>query len=196
MLFVAFAVTLLLDIKEGIGAGVLVSLLMLVYRTTKPHVAILGKLPNTNDYRNINRFDNIETREDVLVIRHDAQLYFANTSNFIETVKTAVAQKGSSLKLVVFHCGSISSIDSTALQDLKELIQELNLKHVGVYFSGLIGPVRDFLHKTNFIQEVGEDHFFIDVQSAINHLDHKSKSSNKQMINNALQTNIFKEKEI
>jgi len=158
MLAVAFGVTLGLGIKEGIGAGVLVSLLMMIYRTTKPHIAILGKLPETTDYRNVGRFDDIETRKDVLILRHDAQLYFANTANFVETVKVEVEKKGEDLQLIILHCGSVSAIDATALQALRELIEELNEHQIGVYFSGIIGPVRDFLHKTDFIKEVGIDH--------------------------------------
>tara|TARA_B100000809_G_C15127828_1_gene527040 strand:+ start:97 stop:1845 length:1749 start_codon:yes stop_codon:yes gene_type:complete len=196
MLVVAFGVTLGFGIKEGIGAGVLVSLLMMIYRTTKPHMAVLGKLPETTDYRNVGRFEDIELRKDILVLRHDAQLYFANTANFVETVKAEVGKKGAGLRLVIFHCGSISNIDATALQALKELVQELNKNNIGVYFSGLIGPVRDFLHRTGFIEEVGIQYFFIDVHSAIEYLDNDSKDRDKQMVSRAVQTNVFREKEI
>lgn len=196
MLLIAFVVTLSFGIKEGIGAGVLISLIALVYRTTKPHMAVLGKLPGTEDYRNINRFKEIEERKDVLVLRHDAQLYFANSANFVEGVKKEVDLKGSDLKLLVFHCGSVSSIDSTALQALKELVFEIQSKDIIVAFSGLIGPVRDFLFKANFIQELGNNHFFIDVQKAIDWLDNGADENQKKAFEYALQTNVFKEKEI
>lgn len=191
MLAVAFTITLFVGIKEGIGAGVLISLIMLIYRTTLPHMAVLGKLPGTQDYRNVARFNEIEVLEEVLVLRHDAQLYFANINHFIESVKQAVFEKGESLQLLVLHCGSISSIDATALQEIKELIVELNKKGVEVAFSGMIGPVRDFLFKTGFMAEVGENHFFVDVESAINELKH-GKPSDKNF-KYALQTNVFKE---
>lgn len=196
MLLIAFSVTLGVGIKEGIGAGVLVSLLMLIYKTTNPHIAVLGKLPNTKDYRNIKRFKHIETRKDVLILRHDAQLYFANTPHFVETISKEVHLKGNELELVVFHFGSVSNIDATALQALKELIQELNEHHLHVYFSGLIGPVRDFLYRTGFVEMVGENHFFIDVQSAIDYYDQGEGERDKQKVKIALQTNVFKEKEI
>ena len=196
MLLVAFIVTLVFGIKEGIGAGVLVSLGVLVYRTANPHIAVLGKLPNTTDYRNVNRFEEIEVRDDVLIIRHDAQLYFANINNFIDRIKLEVHKKGGQLQLIVFHCGSVSNIDATAQLAIKELIQELNSNQIGVYFSGLIGPVRDYLHKTWFIQEIGENHFFTDVESAIKYLDKGAKKRSKQQLIRALQTNVFKEREV
>lgn len=196
MLIVAFGATLGFGIKEGIGAGVAISILFLIYRTTKPHVAVLGKLPGTKDYRNVNRFEEIEVRSDVLVLRHDAQLYFANISNFTESVKREVELKGSDLKFFVLHCGAISNIDATALQALKELVSEIQAKGIQVAFSGLIGPVRDFLFKAGFIQELGEKHFFIDVETAINCFENCTDEEQAEAFKHALQTNVFKEKEI
>jgi len=196
MLAVAFIVTLTFGIKEGIGAGVVISLVMLVYRTSSPHIAVLGKLPGTRDFRNITRFKNIEVRKDVLVIRHDAQLYFANTSNFVDTVKTEIEKRGSEVKFFVLHCGSVSSIDGTALQALRELVDEIQAKGIQIAFSGLIGPVRDYLFKTNFIRELGEKHFFTDVQTAIDCFDNCSEEDQKANFRYALQTNLFKEEKI
>ncbi len=193
MLIVTFAVTLGLGIKEGIGIGVLVSLATVIYQTTQPHIAVLGKLPDTIDYRNIERFDDAEIRKDVLILRQDGRLYFANVNHFAERVRAEVQHKGEDLKLLIFHCGSLSSIDSTALQVLKELIEELNENGVGVYFSGVIGPVRDYFHKTCFSKEVGEKHFFLHVQLAIDYLDNGAKKRSKQMLKKVLQTNVFEE---
>lgn len=196
MLAVAFVVTLVFGIKEGIGAGVLMSLAALIYRTTVPHIAVLGRLPGTKDYRNINRFKEIEIRKDVLVMRHDAQLFFANSNNFTDSLKHEIHQKGVDLQFVVLHCGSVSSIDATALQALRELIAEFQQKGIQFAFSGLIGPVRDFLHKSGFIKEMGEKHFFIDVQSAIDCFDNCDNGEVHENLPYAVQTNVFKEKEI
>ncbi len=195
MLTAALIVTLSLGIKEGIGAGVLLSLGSMIYRSTKPHIAVLGRLPNTSDYRNIKRFEEIEIREDILVIRYDAQLYFANIDNFIDSIKIEIDKK-TKLRLLILHCGSISNIDSTALQGLKELIHELDQREIGIAFSGIIGPVRDFLFRANFISDLGETHFFIDVQAAIDYLDGSKGSLRKQDFAPAIQHNVFKEKDI
>lgn len=191
MLLVTFLCTVLVGVMEGITAGVIISLVLLIYRTTVPHFAVLGRLPETKDYRNIERFNEIEILEDVLVLRHDAQLYFANVNHFIESVKREVYKKGDCLKLLVLHCGSISSIDATALHEVEILILDLNNQGVEVAFSGMIGPVRDFLHKSGFIDEVGRDKFFVDVESAIQFL-RKGRPTTKKF-KYALQTNIFKE---
>jgi SulP family sulfate permease len=169
---------------------------MLIYRTARPHIAILGRLPNTRDYRNIERFDKIDTRKDVLVLRHDAQLYFANATYFTDRVKEAADNKSGTLKLIVLHCGSISTIDMTALEELKELVSELNKSGVTFYFSGLIGPVRDFLHATRFIEEHGRHKFHLDVQGAIDAYDAGSDEHDTPYFKQATQTNLFREKPI
>lgn len=171
MLMIALIITLSFGIVQGIGAGVVMSLIVMIYKSTKPHIAVLGQLKHNGAYRNAKRFDRAEVRNDILIIRHDAHLYFANTVNFVERVKQEIDKKGQALKLVIFHCGSISSIDTTALQSLTELIQELKYRNIETYFSGLIGPVQDFLHTSGFIKSIGDHHFFMDIQFAIDQFD-------------------------
>lgn len=190
MLVATFLVTLVFGIKEGIGVGVAFSLGAVIYQTTRPHIAVLGKLPTSMDYRNVDRFKEVQVREDVLVLRQDGRLYFANINYFLDRVRTEVHKKGKPLKLLVLHGGSLPSVDSTALQLLKELIQELNESGISVFFSGVIGPVRDFFHKTGFSQEIGENHFFLHVQQAVDYLDGKGQKHSTQLQKHALQTGI------
>jgi len=100
-------------------------------------------------------------------LRYDAQLYFANASHFIETIKHEVDKKGSDLKLVIIHAGSMAHIDSTAFQSLIQLIKDLNKHGIKFYLTNLIGPTRDFFEKAKFDEQVGENCRFNDVQSAI-----------------------------
>ena len=123
-------------------------------------------------------------------------MYFANSNQFIDRVQQEVELKGKELRLMVLHCGSMSSIDATALQQLKELVVDLNEKGIGVYFSEVIGPVRDFLHTTGFSKEIGEDHFFTHVHRAVSYLDNGAEKRDKQMLSRALQTNVFQEKTV
>ena len=194
MFIITLVITLSFGIIQGIGAGVAISLFIMIYKSTKPHIAILGQLKDNNEYRNIKRFKELAIRNDILVIRHDAPLYFANISNFVDSVKREVKLKGTPLKLVVLHCASVSSIDTTALQTLGELIDELKSQKIQVSFSSLIGPIRDFMYTTEFINRTGENHFFIDVQSAIEYYDKGQQSQSIESYNIALQTNYTKEK--
>jgi SulP family sulfate permease len=87
MLIVTFIATLSLGIEQGIAVGVILSLVMVIYRTTRPHIAVLGKVPGSTYYRNLERFTEVEDRDDLLIIRFDAQLYFANTNFFKDTLE-------------------------------------------------------------------------------------------------------------
>lgn len=178
MLLIAFLVTLAVGIKEGIGLSVAISLVAMIYRTTKPHYAVLGRFPDSKIFRNIERYDNLIIRDDILVIRYDANLYFANTNHFIDSVKKQIALKGDRLKLLVIQANSIAHIDSTAYLALTDLMLELEEQHIKVYFSNLIGPTRDFLERSG-IDEIGDkEKTFVDVDTAIAYYD--SHITNKQ----------------
>jgi len=113
MLAITFFATLGLGIEQGIGMGVLLSLGWIIYRSTMPHIAELGKVPNTRFYRNLKRFDNLEQREDLLVVRFDEQLYFANTNFFRESVEELAFAKKSELKAIVLCFNSIADRTSS-----------------------------------------------------------------------------------
>lgn len=192
MLVVSFIVTLTVGIQEGIEVGVVLSLIVMVYRSTRPHTAILGKLPDSNEYRNTSRFKDVQTRPDVLVIRYDAQIYFANTSHFVETIKKGAEGCGEQLKLIVLDCGSISYIDSTALQAFQELVVDLKKQGIEMYLAEVIGPVRDFLRLADFMAHIGESHFFLDIQSAVDYFDKDEKQREVKKVGYATQTGVLR----
>ncbi len=177
MLAISFGVTLGLGIKEGIGVSVAMSLLAMIYRSTKPHFAVLGKMPNSKEYRNINRFDNLETRSDILVFRYDADLYFANTTHFIDSITKQIDAKGDDLKLVILQGASISHIDSTAYQAITELIEDLQKKNIKLYFTHIIGPTRDFFKKMEIKKLTRESICHLDIESAINYYNKEEKAA-------------------
>ena len=78
--------------------GVILSLGMIIFQTTRPHIASLGKIPGKPHYKNIKRFEDLETRKDILIIRFDARLYYANTTYFLDNIKNLIYQKGDGLK--------------------------------------------------------------------------------------------------
>lgn len=171
MLLVTFVVTLTVGIREGILVGVGLSLAVVIYRSTRPHVAELGRVGQTSEYRNIRRFDNLVQRQNVLILRYDAQLYFANANHFKEVVREAVSRKGDALELLILNAESVNSIDSTGMNALREVWEELQAKGVDIYLTGVIGPVRDVLYRTGLMQEIGEDHFFLDITFALAQFD-------------------------
>jgi len=167
MLIVTFLGTLILGVEEGIGLGVLLSLAMVIYRTTRPHVAVLGNVPDTHFYRNVERFKDLIEKDEILIIRFDAQLYFANAEFFKERLEELVAEKGDKLKVVILNAESINYLDSSAVHAIKDVVEEYLSKGIEIAFSGVKGPVRDAMALAGILSESTGNHFFMSVQEAV-----------------------------
>lgn len=177
MLIVTFTATLMLGIIQGIGIGVLLSLVMVIYRTTRPHIAVLGRVPGTSVYRNVDRFPEIQKRADLLIIRFDAQLYFANINYFRQCLEDLVVDKGASLRAVIINAESINNMDSSAVHAVEEVVADLRARNIDLYFSSVKGPVRDAMAKGKLLGKIGDDHFFMVVQDAVNAYEHHQDKS-------------------
>jgi len=176
MLIATFLATLIFGVEPGIGLGVVLSLAMVLFKTTNPHTAQLAKVPNSHFYRNIKRFDNLEEKQDVLIYRFDAQLFFANINYFKDKLYDYEKRKEGKLKLLIIDGESINNIDSTAIHALEEIVEDFKLRNVDVYFTGIKGPVRDKMIKSGFIKKMKEDHFFMSIQEAVD--DYEALSNN------------------
>ena len=190
MMLTTFIVTLTFGIEEGVMAGVVLSICMVLYRSSKPHIAILGKLPDSINYRNIDRFESAKEPEDVLVIRFDDQLYFGNASYFQETIQELVNERELKPEMVLLDASSVHGMDSTGLHTLEELQRYLNNKSITFYISGMIGPVRDFATKSGFIEKMGEQNHFLNIHEGVIHFKNMQKGLEKNWTRDALQSNL------
>ncbi len=190
MLLVTFLATLYLGIEQGIGVGVVLSLIMVIYRSTRPHYAILGNIPGTPYYRNTDRFDQLKEREDTLIFRFDADLYFANTSFFKEKLAAEIAEKGDALKNVVISAESISYVDSSAMHALEQVLEDLRNQNIRVLFSGVKGPLRDALTRAHLMEKIGNENFYMNVEDAMTYLNNESDSDQLTRHKYTTQTNL------
>lgn len=169
LLIATFFSTLLFGIEYGIMIGVGLSLIILIFRTSRPYVTELGKVPDSDFYRNKERFTEVILDSDVLVFRFDAQLFYANASYFIETLELMVEEKGPELKLIVLDAESINRVDSSGVEMLKERIKFYHKKDILFYFAGVKGPVRDHLFRGKILELITLDHFYMRVNGAVNY---------------------------
>jgi len=167
LLIATFVSTLIFGIEYGITVGVGLSLIILIFRTSRPYVTELGKVPNSNFYRNKNRFEEVILEDDILVLRFDAQLFYANASYFRDNLDEMAAKKGKALKLIVLDAESINRIDSTGVEMLKERIKFYQKKDVKFYFAGVKGPVRDSLFRGGLLKVIDLNHFFMRANQAV-----------------------------
>ncbi len=171
IMLVTFVVTLVHTIEVGILVGVLLSFVFLQYRSSKPHIAELVKIPETNYYRNLNRFPNGISHPDYMIVRFDDQLYFGNSDYFKESIYKLLEKRSALPKYVIIHATNIHAIDSSGLHTLEDLYRELTEKNVEVLFSGMIGPVRDILTRSGFIKTLGVARQFMNINDTIQYID-------------------------
>ena len=140
---------------------------MLIYKTTKPHIAVLGNVPGTHFYRNVKRFSDVIVHKEILIVRFDAQLYFANTQFFKDKLKEFALEKGDNLRLLVIDGESLNALDSSAIYALEEIHNYFTVKGITIVFTGLKGPVRDTLVKSKLMKKIRYDHCFMSIQEAV-----------------------------
>ena len=163
--FVTFAATLILGVSLGLAFGVGASLLFFVLRTTRPHTAVLGRLPGTTVYRNVRRFPDAETVPGLVIVRLDAPLYFANANYLTTQVRGLV--EGQEVRAVIIDMGAVYEIDVSALASLRELDRDLCDRSITLHLADIKGPVRDVLGRTDFPAALGAARFTFTVHDAV-----------------------------
>ncbi len=174
-LMTTFLITLTLGIQTGVAAGVVLSIALLIYRSSKPHVAVLGQLPETRYFRNITRFEHAIQYPDKLILRFDAQLYFGNAEFFRDTVERLSVEKGEALRYVILDGASISDIDSTGVHTLRDVVSFLRQRGVQFVMTSVIGPVRDVLRNTGLLDEIGRENIHLNVYEAISYYEGRAE---------------------
>ena len=158
-------ITLLMGVELGITAGVSISILIHLYRTSRPHIAVIGQVPKTEHYRNVLRHD-VLTSPAILTIRVDESLYFANARFLEDRIYQEVA-KQPELQHVVLMCSAVNIIDMSALESLEAINERLKATGVTFHFSEVKGPVMDRLNKTGFLDILSGEVFLSQHQAQL-----------------------------
>jgi SulP family sulfate permease len=181
VLFFTFITTLFIGITEGIFFGIIFSFLLLVYRTSKPHYAFLGRIGSTNYFKNVERFpDEVVLRDDLIILRFDAQLFFGNIDFFKKLVFDALNKNPIKVKGFIINARSINYIDSTAIEKLIDIIKKIQQKGIRVMLVGATGPTRDSIIKSKLINVIKKGNLFITSGDATDSFDKVCKKSSLQ----------------
>jgi sulfate permease, SulP family len=168
-LIVTFVAVLELGVEAGIGVGVLASVLLYLWRTSRPHVAILGRLGQSESYKNVLRHQ-VQTCPRVVAVRVDESLYFANTKFLEDTLLQIVADQPQ-VEYLILDATAVNFIDASALETLEALHRELLDAGVALYLASIKGPVMDRLEAIGFVEKIGSDHFFLTTHDAMRALN-------------------------
>tara|TARA_X000000950_G_C13892728_1_gene651513 strand:+ start:143 stop:1843 length:1701 start_codon:yes stop_codon:yes gene_type:complete len=173
-----FILTLSVGIIEGLVLGILSSLVVWVAHSVHPHYAILGQIKNTQYYKNVKRFsEDIEEEASLLLFRFDAPVFFANKDYFNKTIMEEVNKKGPELKEVVLISRAISYLDSSSVELLHHILDQLSKKGVGFSVAGAIGPTRDAMKRAGLMDRIGVDRFFAKTADAVAYLNGTSATT-------------------
>lgn len=178
VMLMTFLITLFIGITQGILIGVLCSLLLMVYRTSKPHFVEIGNIGNSDYYKNVIRFaDEVVVRNDLLIVRFDSQLYFGNSAYFKKQLLKHIKAKGPALKGIILNAESINYIDATAADMLTKLIHDIRERELQFYIAGAIGPTRDIIFSTGIIKELQREFLFVKTKEAVDFFDDPNEIS-------------------
>ena len=154
--FIAVAATMLLTltmgVEIGIVAGVGLSILIHLYNTSRPHMAVVGLVPGTQHYRNVLRHK-VETHEHILTLRVDESLYFANARYLEDSIYDMVAKRPK-LEHVILMCPAVNAIDMSALESLEAINERLKALDIKFHLSEVKGPVTDRLKRCDFFHHL------------------------------------------
>lgn len=150
--FATIVITLGMGVEAGVSAGVGLSILLHLYKSSKPHIAEIGQVPGTEHYRNILRHD-VTTDPHIVSLRVDESLYFANARYMEDKIHNRVAGD-KNIRHVILQCSAINDIDLSALESLETINERLRDMDVKLHLSEVKGPVMDRLKRVHFLAEL------------------------------------------
>ena len=170
----ALAGVLFIDVLQGMIIGVLASLIFVVYKTSRPHIASLGRVPGVpGAYSDLGRHPEDTPVPGVLIVRVDAQLYYANALTVRDRVKAMLAEMAAPPRAVIIDSAAWDQLDVTSTEVIKGLVKELRGQGIDVYFADVHAPVLEYGRKTGLVDSIGEDHVFPTVDLAVRSLEAK-----------------------
>jgi sulfate permease, SulP family len=163
-LILTFVAVLAMGVTRGILIGIASTITLHLWRTSRPHMAVVGRVPHTGHFRNVRRHD-VQTLPHVLLLRIDESLYFANAKYIEDFVLSAVAERPR-LRHLVLICNAVNFIDASALETLADLRSRIQDAGIELYLTEVKGPVMDGLVDTEFLEHVGPEHIFLTTEEA------------------------------
>ena len=160
---VTIVITLLAGVELGVIAGVAVGLLLYLWRASRPHAAIVGRVPETEHFRNVERH-HVFTVPHVLSIRIDESLTYLNARWLEEYVLERVAERPE-LRHVILMCSAVNEIDASGLESLEAINHRLGDGGIGLHLSEVKGPVMDRLKRSHFLDELNGEVFLSQVRA-------------------------------
>lgn len=167
LLLITFITTLTVGMVEGIGTGVTISIIVLVFKQMRPHFTELGEVQGV--YRNTSRFPEAKVREEVLIVRFDSALHFANHRFLHRSINDLL--KNRKVSTVILCAEAIAYIDASGIHSLEGLIEDLEKRNINFRLAAAKGPVRDVIKASKLIAKIGKTHCYTSIKNALTDID-------------------------
>lgn len=168
----ALAGVLLIDVLQGMMIGLLASLAFVIYRSSRPHLSSLGRVPGESGvYRDMGRHPENTPVPGVLILRLDAPLYYANALTVRDQVRAMIAAMAPPIRAVLLDATIQDELDVTSSDALRGLLRDLRARDVAVFLAEVHAPVLDHLRRSGLLELIGEDHVFLTVDAAVRHIE-------------------------
>jgi sulfate permease, SulP family len=174
---IALAGVLLIDVLQGMLIGLLASLVFVIYRSSRPHISILGRVPGIpGAYSDLTRHPENIPVPGVMIFRLDGPIYYANALTVRDQIKMIITGTETSPRAVVFDASAQDQIDLTSINALKSLMKELQARGIALYLADVHAPVREFAARAGLPELVAEDKLFATVDLAVNFIEENLRS--------------------
>ena len=160
-----------IDVLQGMMIGLLASLAFVVYRSSRPHLSSLGRVPGSGAYSDMTRHPDNLPVPGVLIVRLDAPMYYANALTARDRVKAMIREAVPPPREVIFDAEGQDDLDLTSVEMLKGLVAELHRKGLGVSFVNVHAPVLERARETGLLEVVGGDHVFPTLDLAVRQVE-------------------------
>jgi SulP family sulfate permease len=158
---------LFIGLQVGILLGIGASVVIVLFRISRPNVAELGHVPGTRLFRDLDRFEQATRLKDIMVLRVDASFSFANAEYFKDFILEKSEREGRNVEVLVVDGSSINDLDTTAIEALISVFESLEEMEVELHLTGLIGPVREVVRRSGLYGLLGENQFHLDPHEAV-----------------------------
>jgi sulfate permease, SulP family len=160
-----------LDVLQGLLIAMAASLLLVAYRSSLPSLSVLGRLPGGRGFGAVERNPGAAVRDDVLVLRLDAPLYYANASSNEQAIKECVQAAGPNLRAVVFSQEAQHRFDVTSIEMVADLVAWLRGRSIELYVTDVHTDLLSMADRAGLVELVGEDHVLPDIHAALELFD-------------------------
>jgi SulP family sulfate permease len=165
---ITFLGVIFLDVLAGMVIGMVASILLVLYKTSKPHVASLGRVPGTpSAYSDLARHPENEPVERVAIVRVDASLYYANARTARDGMKAIVSATEPPARAVVFDAAGQDELDVTSATVLGEIAEEWKKDGIAVFIAEAHAPLVEFARRAGLSEVIGQDRFLPTLDAAV-----------------------------